>query len=290
MLIPRASNTTKLHLLVLASGSFNFVVMLAVSFHHGNGLPLLAVATSLQTAQWSLIALVVMVSDRPISERLWHAALYACGIYYALLIPPALTADRFGYPTIAAANVGVLILAVYAMMAAGVQRVCGIRLSSGRAADDVRAGHDLPVQYRLIDLMKWVTLICVALGLRSSVLSLFMSPGSLLSWKGFYYRDQLPAEEDMIEAGWVVGGPLIGVSLLVYWLALASDSARRQHWLTRLSVLWMLSFAVLCALGGAVGGIIGMLWPLFLLPSLLHALIMRQMGWRIVSLPRGEPV
>ncbi|HUE73030.1 MAG TPA: hypothetical protein VMP01_19250 [Pirellulaceae bacterium] len=269
-MIQQSTRASTLHWLMFASGTTTFLLMLAISLLPLNGLPLLAVVISLLTAQLALVSMVLFLSVDPLSKRAWHAAVYACGIYFALLVPPALAADRFGYAALSMANLGVGLLAAYAVALGMVQRFAGLRLATASSIDSPVTVSGHPLQFRLIDLMKWVTLICFALGIWSAVTSRFLSPEPLVEWRGvFYSYDLLPKEKDMWLVTGVLGGPVMLLQLGVYRLVL-THNPQRWEWIIVFGILWLFSLFVCFGM------------PLYLVAGLIHALPMRWMGWRMV--------
>lgn len=281
----QTSNFGTMHRLLFVSGAVTFVLMLALALLPVDGLPLLAVLISLLTAQIGLIAIVLFLSAAPLSRRVWVAAVYACGIYFAVFVPPALAADRFGYGALISMHAGLGILAAYAAVLAGWQWLTGVRLSSGDCRADERSTLRRPPQYGLMDLMKWVTLVSVELGIWSSVTVRFLTGRPLVPWRGMYYAYRLPDQDFVCGTAILVGGPIFVLVLMIYWIAL-SEGPQRQKWADRLALLWMLigfaTFAI--AIPNLWPPLIALVAPpLFLLPTLVHALVMKQLGWRMTS-------
>lgn len=281
-MIGRSAFASNLHLIMLVSGLVTLGFSFGASLYRGQGLAILAVPICILPAQLSVIALVIATSNRPLAERLWHAAIYACGIYYALLVPPALVADRYGYFALVSADTGYCILAAYAFVLGFAFRASAQRLTLRYDAPR----RSVKFQFRLIDLMKVITLVCVALGLRATIVAEFSSIDPLIPWLGYYYRDDIP-DATFVRAfcGWT-GGPLTLINLVMMWAILGDHPARRKC-MFGLGILWVAitSFATVTStqFGSLlpVGVALGL--PLIFLPAALHALAMYWQGWRIVS-------
>jgi hypothetical protein len=173
----KLTGETGLHWVMLASVLLTFLLTLLAALFPGNGLHLLWAPVVMLPAQLTLVALVLIVSDRPPWWRFWHCGVYACGIYAALAIPPALASNRFGYRSLTTAHVGLIILTGYSLVLGGAYYANKVRLRCPQAVVAPALG---PHQFRLNDLMKVVTLICLALGVPALVHERFLAQTALI--------------------------------------------------------------------------------------------------------------
>ena len=242
-------------------------------------------AVILVPSQVCLIALWASLSTPPLLARLERAVIWAGGLYFTVLGIGAFEARDAGRAFPAALAVAMGALLVVTSVFGVFLRNHGWRLV--QSPEELPASqHEMPLKFQLLDLLRWMTTLCVFLALGAATIP-------------HYFRYLLgpakpPASEAVFGSVCLIG-PMGAIAAVVFWLIMVVEDFRvvlrrvlgnRLTWIILVWCAFLASVLILVGGEARTSFVVAMIAGLgFGGPITASSFLLRPFGYRLKRLP-----
>lgn len=245
------------------------------------------VALILVPSQLCLIALWATLSTPPLLDRVERAVIWTGSLYFTVLGIGAYEARDAGraFPASLAVGIGALLLVTSVFGV--ILRNHGWRLV--QSLEELAASQDepMPLRFHLLDLLRWMTTLCVFLALGAATIPHYL--------KDYILRSPSPPSSEAIFATVCLAGPMGATAAGVFWSIMVVDDipvmlrrvARDRLAWTLLMWCGLISAALLCFESEARTSLIAVAIPAlgFGGPMTASCFLLRPLGYRLKRTP-----